>query len=82
MARKVKTMPEKARNSKYPWEKWLDGDVWELTPKKDFACETDSMRQQVYQAARDIGKSATTRVNGGKLFIQVSNDQPKSRAKT
>ena len=81
MARKVKAMPERDPVSKYPWEKWLDGGVWELTPGKDFKCEIDSMRQQVYQAARDSGRSATTRVNDGHLYIQVSAAKAKTRKK-
>jgi hypothetical protein len=36
VARKVERFPELPSQSRYPWESWLDGDIWELTPGEDF----------------------------------------------
>ena len=72
MARTVKTMPASRRGQKYPWTEWCDGKIWELTPGEDFECSIDSMRQQAYQAASKMGLSATTREEGGLLYVQVT----------
>ena len=72
MARKVKEMPVSHRASRYPWDEWMDGNIWELSPGKDFECSLPSMRQQVYQAAANAELSATTREHEGKLYIQVT----------
>ena len=77
MARTVKEMPASTRGSKYPWGDWFDGQVWELTPGKDFDCNVDSMRQQAYQAAGAAGVSVTTRERDEKLYIQTTKKKGK-----
>ena len=43
MARKVDKFPELPSQSRYPWDSWLDGDIWELTPGDDFKGKADKL---------------------------------------
>lgn len=56
MAQKLDTFPEggTAREgySRYPWDSWLDGSPWELSPGEDFKVTTKSFRSAAAQAAR------------------------------
>jgi len=48
--------------SRYPWEQWLDGNIWKLTKDEDFFAEIRSMRIMVYKQARDRNARCNTTV--------------------
>jgi hypothetical protein len=50
-------------HSVYPWEKWQDGQVWQLKRGRDFDVEFKSMRTQLLVRARYIKRKVTTRVH-------------------
>jgi hypothetical protein len=63
MARRLDSFPEDedAPRGRYPWGKWLNGEVWELQKgskeqvaegNADYAVETRSFRSAVQQATR------------------------------
>jgi hypothetical protein len=81
MARKIKTFPDHlsptGRAEEYPWDKWLDGDVWEFT-MKDFPgiANLDNVRATFYPAAKRRGRQdrivkLRTSIQGDKLYIQA-----------
>lgn len=39
-------------HGKYPWTKWLDGQIWKLRKHVDYDCTTDSFKQAAYAWAR------------------------------
>ena len=48
--------------SRYPWETWLDGNIWKLTKGEDFFADTKSMRMMVYKQAKDRNARCNTTV--------------------
>ncbi len=53
MARRLKEFPRSAAIAgKYPWEEWMNGDVWRVGPA-DKICL--SFRTMLYMKARDNG---------------------------
>jgi len=54
MARKLDSysFPDSKR-TRYPWEDWLDGDIWEITQGEDFGTTASSMRSTIRQAAQE-----------------------------
>lgn len=53
MARCLERLPEppSRRQSKYPWELWLDGRAWQLLHGEDFTCTRNTFRQNAYYQA-------------------------------
>lgn len=49
-------------SSMYPWEKWLNGQVWFLRTGTDFTCMEMSMQGQAYMWATKLGVAVTTRL--------------------
>jgi len=58
---------------KYPYKKWFDGRIWELTSKVDFDSNIDSIRVCIYNAAKRRGLKVRTNItrNGESLVIQA-----------
>lgn len=56
MARRLETYQfgVKRGNPKYPWEKWTDGEPWELVRGKDFTCTPGSLVVYLYHKAREL----------------------------
>ena len=80
MAKKLKELPAGTR-SRYPWDDWFDGEVWELTEGEDYTVSTDNMRTAVHSAAKTRGgKATTTSVEGG-LAIQYHEGDGKPAAR-
>jgi hypothetical protein len=59
---------------KYPWDEWLDGSTWKLTPGEDFTIPAGNMTSQAHQAARTRGGSVRTGIRDGCLLIRFSKD--------
>jgi len=59
------------KKSKYPWDKWLNGDIWDLNQEgspeaeedgSDFDIPVKNFRTNLYVAARERGKGVHTRL--------------------
>lgn len=63
MAEKVDHLPELDRRParRYPWEDWMDGDVWKLRRGEDFDVEADVFRNRLYSVSAKKGKKVATR---------------------
>lgn len=65
---------------RYPWEQWLDGQVWKLTPQVDFNVKAVSMRNLAHMNARRRGQCVRTRIGlDGLLYIQAIKRKRKPR---
>lgn len=78
MANKIAQFPEAPPQNMYPWDEWLDGDVWELVPGDDFKGKPATFRASaVAQAARRDGKVRTQRIERDgemRLYLQFFRD--------
>lgn len=61
----------KAGETKYPWEKWLDGRRHTLKPGKDFSCTMRSMVVYLYTRAKLKGCSMEVIEVKGNLSIKA-----------
>ncbi len=59
------------RRSKYPWEQWLDGDPWILTPGEDFTTTAEAFQSAVWRASNARGVKTRTMIDGDKLYLQA-----------
>ena len=67
---------------KYPWDSWLDGGIYRLEHGKDFQGEVESMRVNIYTAAKRIGIRVRTSVEapinkeskGADIVMQAYDD--------
>jgi hypothetical protein len=50
------------RQTKYPWDKWLDGRTWELRKGRDYESTLESLRGRASRAASQRGKKVKTRI--------------------
>ena len=59
--------------AKYPWDEWLDGDMWVLERNEDFPSSTlDSLRKAASGAATTRGlKVRSTRLGTTTIVIQA-----------
>ena len=60
MARKLDTFPT-AAGSRYPWDEWLDGNVWELVHGDDFTAKPSTFRSIASGQAKKRGGKMRTR---------------------
>jgi hypothetical protein len=62
VARKVKQFPAERDRSAYPWDQWLDGDIWELTQGQDFRGTAVAFRASARGQARRRGGGIRARI--------------------
>ena len=70
MAKVLEKYMFRSGSQKYPWEKWLDGRVWEFTQGKDFKVSTSTFRQAATGIAKRRGGKMRTYSEGKKVVIQ------------
>lgn len=70
MARILKELPPDGR-SKYDWDRWLNGKVWELQRGKDFQVAPKSFHNATAAAVRRRDLSLSSRVRGDTVVIQA-----------
>lgn len=87
MAKLLNAFPEDKESQprgRYPWDKWMDGRVWELhqgtreeveAGKADFHVTTKSFTSAVKQAAKSKGGEVRTAPDGAKLTILFIKDE-------
>lgn len=79
MAKVVKQFPEKGSlngRSIYPWQRWMDGRIWELRQGKDFTPKPMNFSQQVYMKAKQLKVKAHTAVRGNRVYVQAVKIAP------
>jgi hypothetical protein len=81
MAKRVDNFPELPSQSRYPWDEWLDGSVWELIPGQDFSGKPANFRSVATgQAKKRNGKVKTRllRADGpeqtDRLYVQFEQN--------
>ena len=64
-------------NSKYPWNQWGDGNIWEITLGTDFDCKVVSMRGVLYSYAKRAGLKlqAQCLMRLGKIRFKFYNEK-------
>lgn len=72
MAVKLEHFPA-AGSSRYPWDEWLNGDVWQLFKGDDYAARDETLLSNARnQARRRDGKVRTRKLNDdGKQSVVV-----------
>ena len=74
--------PQNSHKTKYPWDQWLNGNVWELLEGVDFTNDLQRMRVQTYVAAGKRGLKARTSQSGpNKLIIQAYSPEENHQGK-
>ncbi|MHB8742553.1 MAG: hypothetical protein ACYC9L_05445 [Sulfuricaulis sp.] len=69
MARKTSTYEFKRAKGRYPWDEWLDGNIWELLKGEDFT-SIESFRSSAQTQAKKMGGRVRTETDGDKLHLQ------------
>jgi hypothetical protein len=64
MARKLEAFPGLSTR-RYPWEEWLNGEVWELFSDEDFTAKTRTIVATARIRGRKMGGSVRTRLLQG-----------------
>lgn len=88
MAKELDEFPETrgraVGDSKYPWDLWLNGKVWQLDNGDDFiATKTTNFRQAVIKAAKAKGlKAKVAVVNDGKSLVVQAISMPSEETKS
>lgn len=66
MAKVIEALPKKAggigRQSKYNYDEWLDGQIWQLDAGEDFEGKPQSMRANINNAAHKRGLKVRSRI--------------------
>lgn len=74
MAKVITELPKKAggigREPKYPYDTWLDGQIWQLDVGDDFEGKPQSMRANINNAAKKKGLKVRSRIVETGLVIQ------------
>lgn len=63
----VRIIVRPRRNSPYPWDEWLDGEIHFLQRGRDFECNHNVFIDQARNAAKARGKRVRTRTRGDSL---------------
>jgi len=53
-----------------PWDKWLDGRIWQLTAGEDFKVKINTMRLKAFLEAKKKGGKVRTNIRGNTIIIQ------------
>lgn len=61
----------------YPWDEWLDGNVWELRQGEDFDCKPVSMKTTAQAAGRTRGLSVHVSCGERTVLIQAIEKRKK-----
>jgi hypothetical protein len=60
LARKLEEFPT-AASRRYPWDEWLNGDVWQLDRGDDYSAKTTTVMSNARARARQMGGVVRTR---------------------
>lgn len=62
---KVASGPGRHKASKYPWDLWLDGRIWQMEGGVDFFVKAASFRALIYETARKRNIAVQTQIHRG-----------------
>ena len=64
-------------SAKYPWDLWLDGQVWKIIRGTDYQCASASMRTAAFLAARTRNKNVRTNMimDGKAIVVQAKGEE-------
>lgn len=76
MGKVVDEFPERpyvpvGRKEKYPYDKWFNGQIWELIGGTDFSNDPENFRITLTGAARRRNTRIRTRVVGSRVYVQA-----------
>lgn len=60
--------------AKYPWDDWLNGQIWLLVQGRDFSPRMERMRTIIQNRGRRQGVYVRTSVNGKELTVQAQRE--------
>jgi hypothetical protein len=65
-----------AGSGKYPWDLWLDGQVWKLVRGTDYECTSASMRTSAQQVGKNRNKDVRTNMimDGKGIVVQAKGE--------
>jgi len=73
MARVVKKFTRGAvKKGKYPWDQWMNGQIWRLTQGVDFHCGPEAFRTNAYQRAARSQTVCRASVVGNTVEVQFT----------
>jgi hypothetical protein len=88
MAQRVERFPDLPSTSRYPWNEWLDGSVWELVAGQDFKGKTSGFRSVAITHAKKRNGMVRTRVlrardagEPDRLYLQFTPNGHKGRSR-
>lgn len=76
MADPITTWPGRSSSAKYPWNEWLDGQIWSLVQGTDFTGPPNNMRNAASAAAKVRGLKIRTSVQENTVFVQANPPDP------
>jgi hypothetical protein len=78
MPKVVKEMPEVSRMSagESKYDKYMDGQVWQFTPKELPTKKLSSLRATLYRIAKAKHLTVTVRMKEGNTFVQALPKTP------
>lgn len=62
--------------TRYPWNQWLDGKTWRLTPGVDFVVEIPVFRSIAYKAASRRRGIVSTAIDAGEVVLKFQPTEP------
>lgn len=71
MARTVTELPPQQYEA-YPWDQWLNGDVWELAHGDDFKGSPAHFRNTARAAAQRRGLTVQTRIRDRHVYVEAA----------
>jgi hypothetical protein len=74
MANQLTEFPSKPRR-RYPWDEWLNGEVWQVQQGEDFDCTMASFYTLLWVTAKTRGGKARTTRDGNTLTFQFVKEE-------
>lgn len=71
MAKQLEDFDFGTPRSKYPWDEWLDGNIWELVEGEDYVCGTESMYVTFRTKCHSRGLIPRTKRNQHSVIVQA-----------
>jgi hypothetical protein len=81
--KELKQWPKTEKTTEYPWDLYLNGDIWQVKKGVDFQCEVASMVRLICHNAeiRDLVVKTSADSKNETVTFQVTGPRKKSRKK-
>jgi hypothetical protein len=60
---------------KYPWEEWLDGNIWRIKKGEDYDIDTENMRIMICNKGRGVGKKIESTIEDDSIVFQAKDNE-------